>query len=364
VTVSVIGKSDGPVRPIGGFFGLAIDDVPPVAGSVWESWVEPSGAAAAFGTGRAALAALVAATAPRRIWLPAYYCPDVTRTVAISAAMVAAKIRTYGLTDELDPDPEDLDADLAAGDLAVVVDYYGWPPSRGFRDWAQRRSDVVWVEDRAQALWTADPPWAPWCIYSARKLLGVPNGGLLVGGALPSAETAAAPDLTVALPELMRFEDRAEAQNERWYAAYRQRENGFDRDPGPMSRLTEALLRRIPIAPLVANRQANYRYLLDRLRGVAAWPRAEADVAPFGLAIAVEDAASLARRLAEERLFCARHWAGIGADPARFPDEHRWSRQLLTLPCDHRYAPEQLARLADALDRLAPNPGCIRRNRS
>jgi hypothetical protein len=355
-------KTDMPVQPIGGFFGLALDDVPPVPGSVWQEWVRHHGAVATFGTGRAALAALIDAVVPRRVWLPAYYCPETTDAVSVAAAKIMAEVLTYPLTDALDPDLALLRAQLAAGDLVVVVDYFSWPPSRAFRDWVREKPEVIWVEDRAQALWTADPPWASWSIFSARKLLGVPNGGMLLGTSFPASNVAShsSANLTVAVPELMRFEDRKEMHNDRWYAAYKDRERGLIDNPGPMSRLTESLLQRIPIEPLVSARQQNYRYLLDRLPTLAAWPRAADDVAPFGLPIAVENAQLLARQLAAERLFCARHWPEIDADPACFSYEHDLSRQLLTLPCDHRYNPEQLARLVDTIARLAPTPGRIR----
>lgn len=358
----MIRKADVPVRPIGGFFGLAIDDVPSTPASVWQEWVRHFGAVATFGTGRAALAALIKAVAPRRVWLPAYYCPEATSAVSAAAIKIAAEVLTYALVDELDPDIASLSTQLVTEDLVVVVDYFGWPPSQAFRDWARNKPEVIWVEDRAQALWTAAPPWASWCIFSPRKLLGVPDGGMLLGAVLPISNAASyrSADPTIVLPELMRLEDREERYNDRWYAAYREREHGFIHNSGPMSRLTEALLQRIPIEPLVSARQNNYRYLLDRLPALVAWPRAADSVAPFGLPIAVEDSQSLARQLASERLFCARHWPRIAADPALFSYEHGLSRQLLTLPCDHRYAPEQLARLADTIKRLAPSPGCIR----
>ena len=355
-------EADQTKRPIGGFFGLAIEDVPTVPGSIWEEWTKQFRAVSTFSTARAALAALIGATAPRRVWLPAYLCREASEAAIAAAVNFTAEVCTYRLTDELDPDVDCLSAELAASDLVVVVDYFGWPPSQAFRDWASSRSDVAWVEDRAHAMWTAEPPWAPWCIYSPRKLLGVPNGGLLVGKMVPASSAELPPDLAIALPELMRFEDREQKENDRWYAAYRAREDSLADGSGPMSRLTEALLRRIQVGQLVTARQANYRYLLDRLPKLAAWPRNGENVAPFGLAIAVENAQSLVRQLAAERLFCPRHWAELNSDPVRFPYEHSLSRQLLTLPCDHRYTAEQLARLADAIDRFAPNPGCVRRN--
>lgn len=41
-------------------------------------------------------------------------------------------------------------------------------------------------------------------------------------------------------------------------------------------------------------------------------------------------------------------------EPISLSYEDRLSRQLLTLPCDHRYGVEELARLADSILRLVP----------
>ena len=350
------------ILPIGGFFGLAINDIPPSRGSIWVEWTRCYGAVSKFGTGRGALIALIGALVPRRIWLPAYYCGEVATAIIAAAANIGAEIHNFGLDSELEPDVSSLNNRLVAGDVVVVVDYFGWPPSEKFRDLARDRTDVVWVEDRAQTLWTKDAPWGTWCIYSPRKLLGAAHGGLLLGsGAISDLEDnlRAPTDLAVALPELMRFEDQTERHNDQWYAAYKEREHGLGDRSGPMSRLAKSLLRRIPIGPLVRARQANYRYLLGRLSRLAPWPRSAENVAPFGLPIIVEDSLTISRKLAEERLFCPRHWPDLGSNPSLFPYEHALSRQLLTLPCDHRYSVEQLGRLADAIDRLAPNPAIV-----
>lgn len=356
-------KSDDTARPIGGFFGLSIDQIPPVSGSVWREWVRHYAAAAMFGTARAALGALITAAAPKRVWLPAYLCREASDAVADAVRKIPGEISYYPLDDDLEPKLDFLDERVLAAELVLVVDFFGWPPGEGFRRRAGERPDIIWVEDRAQTLWTADSPWAPWCILSPRKLLGVPNGGILLGSALPTTiePITTGPNLTVALPELMRFEDTDQSQNEIWYAAYQDREAAFEKTSAPISQLTRSLLERVPITPIIAARQRNYRYLLARLQQLGAWPRESDHVAPFGFVIAVDDAEMLARRLAQERLFCARHWARIASDGASFPFEHGLSRKLLTLPCDHRYNQTDMERLADAVERLAPNPATFRR---
>jgi len=352
-----VDSANSSILPIGGFFSLAIDDIPPVDDSVWSEWTRHYSEVSKFGTARTAMIALIAALLPRRVWLPAYFCGEVVTAISAATTRLGVEIHTFGLNHDLEPDIPSLSSRIGAGDLVIVVDYFGSPPSQKFRDFARDRTDVVWVEDRAQTLWTADAPWGTWCLFSPRKLLGVAHGGLLLGDraiSLPGGGLSDRTDLAVALPELMRYEDQIERQNDLWYAAYKAREDGLD-GSGSISRLAEALLHRIPIGPLVRARQVNCSYLLERLGHLAAWPRTPTNIAPFGLPILVQDSSLISRKLAEERLFCPRHWPTLGASRSLFPYEHRLSRQLLTLPCDHRYTVEELSRLADTVLRFVPN---------
>ena len=346
------------IRPIGGFFGLGLAEVPPTPGSIWQRWTGQGRLALAAWTGRAALRMLIAAKRPGRVWLPGYICRE------IAAIAPAAALRFYPLDEELSPQVVFLRQRVRTGDLVLAVDYFGWPPAEDFIDLAGERDDIVWVEDRSQCLWTERDPWADWMLYTPRKLVGVADGGLLIargeaavpdiGGALEGRAEA-----LLALPELLRFEDASETNNAEWYAAFKASEAGFSAEPRPLSRLTAALLQRIPLAPLVEARRRNFAFLAARLKDYRAWDRAADAIAPFGLPIAVADAEGLGAALAKERLFCSRHWppAGLAVDAAEFPAAHRLARRLLTLPCDHRYDERSLARLVEAVERLAPGPG-------
>jgi hypothetical protein len=296
------------------------------------------------------LARLVDVKEPARVWLPAYSCVELTSVARARA------LGFYPLDQELSPRVAFLRRQLRAGDLVLATNYFGWPPSPEFQQFAAERPDIIWVEDRAHCLFAEHPPWAPWLLYSPRKLVGVADGGILIScqdfGPVPDIAQSA--DATLALPELMRFEDSAEANNEAWYKSFKAREARFSAEPKPMSRMTAALLRRIPLAPLVEARRRNYRFLAEQLGAFAAWRRPASAVAPFGLAIRVENGAALGAALAAERLFCARHWPVLAADPGEFAWEHDLARRMVTLPCDHRYDEEALCRLVEAVHRLAP----------
>lgn len=341
------GLSGEAARPIGGFFGLALSDVEPVADSVWNDWTKGARVVTAC-TARAALARLIAHRKPRNVWMPAYICHE------LASVADPRSLRFYPLDDELSPDIEVLQCSLEAGDLVVAVDYFGRPPGPRFRRFAAERSDIVWVEDRAHALWLADEPWSDWQLFSPRKLLGVPDGGLLItrrDHILPEPITGRT-DTAIMIPELMRFEDQMETENTVWYSAFLAREQSLTTKAFPASRLTRCLLERIAIRRLIADRQRNYAFLFSKLPELAIWKTLTDGIAPFGFVIRVDDAGALAARLASERLFCARHWATLPSDAKVFWREHAMSRQLLTLPCDHRYSEGDLERLVKMVARF------------
>ena len=61
----VLNSTHNSILPIGGFFGLAIDDIPPSRDSVWPEWTRHFTRVSKFGTARAALIALIAALVPK-----------------------------------------------------------------------------------------------------------------------------------------------------------------------------------------------------------------------------------------------------------------------------------------------------------
>ena len=353
--------SDILLRPIGGFFGLGLLDVPPVVDSIWQAWMSNGRPAVMAWTARAALKWLIDLRRPGKVWLPAYTCRQ------LATAAPQSDLRFYPLTCELSPDIPFLQQHVRAGDLVMATNFFGWAPDEEFIASAAERPDVIWVEDRAHCLWMERQPWASWLLYSPRKLLGVPDGGILITqdrSMFPEPSWGSG-DAAVAIPELMRFEDRNEIDNSTWHAAFRCREARFSAELRPMSHLTAALLRRIPLRLLVEARQRNYRFLAEQLSSYQAWQKPVEGVAPFGLPIITENAAGLSAALAAERLFCSRHWASedLAAGAVEFRWEHSVAERLLTLPCDHRYDEAGLKRLVEAVRRLAPAPRLDRNGR-
>jgi hypothetical protein len=332
-------------RAIGGFLPLRLHQGTIPAESALTQWIGDR-EAWVLHNARSALHALWNRLRPRRVWLPAYVCAEVAAAVPIGV-----DTGYFPLGEDLAPHVDFLSAQVQDGDHVLAIDYFGRPANPEFFALVRARPAVGWIEDRAQAL---DPPadaWGDWLLYSPRKLLGVPDGGILVAHrkSLWPLDTRPAVDLAFALPSLERFEDCDETDNQRWYATYLREEAAMTVGLQSMSRLSLAVLKATDAKADSVARRGNYQILYERLRKWAFLPDPEPSFAPLGFPIRVQSAATMSKRLADRRVFAARHWQSLPSDPALFAFEHRLAQELLTLPCDYRYSERDMRHVADAV---------------
>lgn len=330
------------ISPIGGFFPLALPNRQEGKSSLFAHWVKDY-PFAAFHTARAALAWL--AESHKKLWIPAYACHSLACTSSVAFYPLREGV--------LSPDIEFLGKNLAVGDAVVGVDYFGALPQRAFIDFTKEHEDICWIEDRAQA---ADPgeSWGDYLLYSPRKLLGTPEGGLLVAvnpqKPLPPLPTFAwHQDYTFITPSLMRLADQDEKQNATWYAQYQRVENAMTPTPLPMHDVSRLILEHTDAETIFAQRLSNYSYLKKRFQNFAFLPETTNSFVPFGFPIRVPNRDHVAKQLAKSRIFAATHWREMPSDPSIFKHEHHLSSEELTLPCDQRYGDADMARLAEAL---------------
>lgn len=318
---------------IGGFFEKHEPDGK--GPSVLESWTEGR-PYAAFVNARSALAALAAMNPKGRVWLPAFLCADMAQAVAPN------RLRFYPVGEGFEPDLSAVEAQ--AGDIVLVVAYFGLPVGTAVRDFAARRPDVQIVEDRAQALGPSD--FGHWRLYSPRKLLGVADGGLLVGGGTSApTQTSAAETLWTA--PLLRAADRDGRNNAVWHAANQAKEAAMAVTDQAITPLSLSILSSTSLESLAGPRLRNWRALDRRLRAWSALPTDPA-APPLGYVLRLHPAGrtKMLRGLHAERIFAAVHWPHLAAPAQSFPREHRWTRELVTLPCDHRYSEKDMDRIS------------------
>lgn len=326
--------------PIGGFIGLESRGEAPGRGADF------GGAAQLrFWNARAALAHLLSVLDVQRVWLPAYICPE----PALAAAEHGRDVQFYPVGDDLVPDGDALARDLRAGDAVLGVDYFG-ARSEILPDLAARFPEVVWIQDRAQALWPEANAWGDHILYSPRKVVGAPDGGVLVSRAqaIPQPPWASDDDQSRLEPARMRAEDPQGLRSDVWFPLYRAAEAAMTTEPRRISELSDAKLDALDIPAIVRRRRDNAEILLAAVGDAVLFrPDRLLNGTVLGVPVVVGDAAEVGARMAEVGIFCARHWPVLPSPAAAYPTEHALSRHLLTLPCDHRYDASDMARVAD-----------------
>jgi len=310
--------------------------------SLWQGWTGGWSHVSAYSSARSALAALLHFKGIQRIWLPDFCC------YALVEAAVAIEIAWYATTRDLDIAWASLAPLLRPGDAVLAIDYFGRAPGSGFLDLVCAQRDILWIEDRAHALNPGRPTWGDVVLYSPRKLLGVGDGGLMVSLLpLPTPSSTATAPLPVA--QRQRQQDPEGLRPDQWFTAFRTQEAGFCVDDGRMSDLTKNFLQRADANAISARRQANGRVLATTLEDLALWPSDPIDYAPLAFPICVADRDGLAQALAEQRIYCAKHWTDLPNDPALFPVAHSLSAHILSLPCDQRYEECDMDRIVTAV---------------
>ncbi len=341
---------------IGGFFALETPRSPP-AGGVLALWgADPRLARDSAGS---AFGALARALAPARIWLPGWLCRP------FAEGLPGDRLRLYRVTPALAPDIASL-SDLAAGDLLLAVDHFGRAPGPAWTAFVAARPEVHFVEDCAQALDPGTPPWGDWRLYSPRKLMGVPEGGLIVPVS-PRARALSAPALppeparSAARAAPMRLRRDHPARNALWHPLHQSAEAMGDNADRAIDPAALALLATIDPAPMIAARKRNFTRLAAALPPGARplWPGlTDPPFAPFGLPVLLPPARrdAILAGLHAQGIFPAVHWREI-LSPQDWAEDHARAAAIVTLPCDHRYRAGEMDRIATALASLLAGEG-------
>lgn len=324
-------------------------------------------AASLFGSGRGALAGLVAWGAERRawrrVWLPSYNCPEVP--AALLRVSAGANSGT-GVELHAHPDirldaPADVDAIPAeAGDVVVIVNQLGVrhrPDVAGLR-----RRGIVVIEDHSHdpaSAWALEST-ADFAFASLRKTLPIEDGaavwsplGLDLPPEPPDAGSPTAGRLAVRLAQPA---DAASFERLRFRALARSSAGSAEPQPGaPMSPVARALLAQMPALAWRVHRRRNLDILAD---AVASAPGATLLRAPeggvaFALTLVFDDADA---RIAARRALIDRAVVPVvlwPLDPARDwgvgPADADLSSRILSIHGDQRYDADDMRRLARVL---------------
>jgi dTDP-4-amino-4,6-dideoxygalactose transaminase len=287
--------------------------------------------------------------APTTVWMPSYLCGAMLQPVE----MTQTPYKFYEVGYDLTVSRREWLKDVQRGDLVVVIDYFGFPADQSIMHDVKEKH--AWIlEDACQALLTSEVGrLSDFVVFSPRKFLGVPEGGILAlnqATDLDGVSLEAPPAdwwLKTLNANIMRREFDLYGGDRRWFTLFQETEREFPVGYYAMSELSRTLLlHAFDYATIAQRRIQNYQVLNDQLGDVAVFPQLPAKVVPSGFPIRLKNRGVVRERLFEHAIYPPVHWPIQGVVPDDFSDSHRLATEIMTLPCDQRYGSGDMNRMS------------------
>ena len=313
---------------MGGYFGMNLPD-----------YGDPFPNALKFQSARAALRAVLENLNVKRVLLPVYICNVVVQAVIDSGAIV----ERYTLDDLFYP--KGLPNPLPEDCILLYVNYFGLCDENVKRLY-HKISKKQLIIDNSQALF-ASASNVMAAIYSIRKFIGVPDGGLLITS-----------EVDVNIPENEDMDSLSRMGHLLLRLAYSARDGYLsfaeaekslnDTKPLKMSRLTKRLIASVDMGLVKRKRRENYLELAAKLDKFNEQKLSiETGSVPLCYPLFVgRNVDHMKQVLSDKGIFVPTYWSEIDAVIECDSIEYHLLHCCLFIPCDQRYSTSQMNVLA------------------
>lgn len=314
------------MQAIGGYFGLE-----PILN---EKTIPFHSEGYSINFGRGGLLAILKARGYKRIWLPEYNCPSVTEY--LTKHHIAWK--TYPVDSNLNP----ILPNLIPGDAFCYINYFGIKSAICRQLEAQ---GLPLILDLTQAFFYKPLPQTD-AFSSARKFVGVPDGGYLFGP-LARACDFVQQEMTPADCQSLFLRQQGDVAG--GYVAFqKQDESLINWQPAQASQMTLDMFERIDWEVVIHQRKANFRQYaeaFDAINTIAL--HAEEDALALCYPLQADWVSNETKQaLIAKKIFVPTYWPGT--------IENAWTQNTLFLPCDQRYTLTEIDFVIQEVKRLCP----------
>lgn len=301
-------------------------------------------------SGRSALQYLCGIDRYKRIWLPLYNCPLVTKRLENTNIQIIY----YHICEDFCPRVDT--ADFKEGDLFCFINYWGCMEDDLISEisgW-QGTTPVDIVIDNIPAFFY--PPIKDvFNIYSCRKFIGVPDGAYIVynGHAEEVLKDAHSLEKSISYMRYYYLLKAVECGSNEAYHDYLDSEKAItDRDePYGMSELTKRVLSTVDYESIKTQRRENYARIHDSLGATNQLTLNNKTQTPSVYPYLFENK-ELRDRLIENRIYVSRQWKHIMTDDRANAYEKKIAEYMIPLPIDQRYSVEDMDYISDMVKRF------------
>lgn len=269
-----------------------------------------------------------------KIWLPYYTC----KVLLEPLGKLGIPYSFYSINEHLEL--KDL-IDLKPNEYLLVTNYFGIKDS--YIQSLSRIYGKQLIVDNAQAFY-CEPVAGIKTVYSPRKFVGVPDGGIayVVNGC-----DATQFEYDCSYERCSHLLKRYDLGASRGYADFCTNSHNLVNQPiRRMSHLTEALLSNVNFTSIRQQRIENFTRLhqiLDRTN-LLSIPSVERFACPMVYPYFIEDS-SLKQRLIANKVFVATYWPNVLEWCKTRDLEYQLANNILALPIDQRYKEEEMNKI-------------------
>jgi hypothetical protein len=308
--------------------------------------------------GRSGISLIVDCLKPYNIWLPSYLCASIIDAIRFSET----RINFFEINCRLEIDDFSWIEAIERGDLVIFIDYFGFPVDSNLIESVKNRGAFI-LEDASQALLTKEVGKnSDFVLYSPRKLLGIPDGGILVCHYTLEFDPASLGPppaewwLKSLTATILRREFDKYGGDNYWFQLFQEVEANQPIGNFKMSELSYSLIfHSFDYSEIETRRKDNFDLLLDKLSEISVYKHLPSNVVPVGFPIRVKNRDQLRQKLFSQEIYPPLHWPIDGIVPESFTESHQLESEIMTLPCDQRCSVEDMERVANFLIRELEN---------
>lgn len=317
------------LKEIGGYFELELT----------HGYSFPHSEGVCLNTGRNALEyVLRSISAISRIWLPYYTCEVVLEPLN----KLEIPYSFYAINDCLEL--KEL-IDLKPDEYLLATNYFGIKDS--YIPQLSKIYGAQLIVDNAQAYY-CDPIAGVKTVYSPRKFVGVPDGGIAFVSNGCDVEQF---DIDYSYDRCSHLLKRYDLGASGGYADFRDNSHELVNQPiRRMSHLTASLLSNVDFSSIRQRRIENFNYLHQVLgaSNLLSIPDVEGFACPMVYPY-YTDNSSLKKKLIEDKVFVATYWPNVMQWCKPTDVEYKLADRILALPIDQRYEKEEMNKILTIL---------------
>ncbi len=311
-----------------------------------------------YDSGRSAIKVVSAALdRSERVLLPEFICESVIN------CFDGDSIDFYHLNSDFSVDIESLKNKMTKSTrLIFLMHYFGAVQPKNvlseIRSLAEKNSCIV-LEDTTHSIFSAKRTIGDYVVASVRKWMPIAGGGVLytlsdkldLGNATYKKDCDNKRLTGMVMKDL--FLHQGLECNKEYREIFKMCEESLDEriDIFQISDFSRFIISCMDIHDIIARRQSNYRYLLERLRKIKLSPEVEFEKTecPLVLPVRIKNRDAVRHLLMEHKVYCAVHWPfdGLMQEDRNFAKKN--AEELISLPIDQRYSEKDMDYLADVL---------------